>query len=99
MSADPTLDYEAARDELAEQGSGRVDRIAGLVPDPFHHGQHHIDPDQVAPLLPRGTTPDVHDGSAWVGLVPFVLSEFLMKQAPGYVPPPPWHLHESPACD
>lgn len=29
------------------------------------------DPALVAPLLPRGVRPDVHDGSAWVGLVPF----------------------------
>lgn len=27
--------------------------------------------DVVAPLLPPGTRPDVHDGSSWVGLVPF----------------------------
>ncbi len=27
--------------------------------------------DDVAPLLPPGTRPDVHDGSSWVGLVPF----------------------------
>ncbi|WP_134767390.1 DUF2071 domain-containing protein [Nocardioides sp. 1609] len=30
-----------------------------------------VDPDAVAGLLPRGVRPDVHDGSAWVGLVPF----------------------------
>ena len=30
-----------------------------------------VDPDRVAPLLPAGTRPDVHDGAAWVGLVPF----------------------------
>lgn len=35
-----------------------------------------VDPALVAPLLPAGTRPDVHDGSAWVGLVPFVLSDF-----------------------
>ena len=35
-----------------------------------------VDPDEIAPMLPAGTRPDVHDGSAWVGLVPFVLSEF-----------------------
>jgi uncharacterized protein YqjF (DUF2071 family) len=28
----------------------------------------------VAPLLPRGTTPDVHAGTTWVGLVPFEMS-------------------------
>jgi uncharacterized protein YqjF (DUF2071 family) len=28
----------------------------------------------VAPLLPPGTRPDVHDGSSWVGLIPFRLT-------------------------
>lgn len=30
-----------------------------------------VDAALVAPLLPRGTVPDVHDGSSWVGLIPF----------------------------
>lgn len=30
-----------------------------------------VEADRVAPLLPRGVRPDVHDGSAWVGLIPF----------------------------
>ncbi len=30
-----------------------------------------VAPGAVAPLLPRGTRPDVHDGSSWVGLIPF----------------------------
>lgn len=30
-----------------------------------------VDPAQVAPLLPVGTTPDEFDGSSWVGLIPF----------------------------
>ncbi|MDD7964486.1 YqjF family protein [Actinomycetospora lemnae] len=30
-----------------------------------------LDPAQVAPLLPPGVHPDVHDGATWVGLVPF----------------------------
>ncbi len=30
-----------------------------------------VDPARVAPLLPSGTTPDVYDGSSWVGLIPF----------------------------
>lgn len=35
-----------------------------------------VDPGVVAPLLPPGTQPDTFDGSAWVGLVAFVLSDF-----------------------
>ena len=34
-----------------------------------------VDPARVAPLLPRGTRPDVFDGSSWVGLIPFRLSQ------------------------
>ncbi len=30
-----------------------------------------VDSARVAPLLPAGTTPDVFDGSSWVGLIPF----------------------------
>ena len=30
-----------------------------------------VDPAAVAPLLPRGSEPDVLDGSSWVGLIPF----------------------------
>jgi uncharacterized protein YqjF (DUF2071 family) len=30
-----------------------------------------VDPARVAPLLPPGTTPDLHDGRTYVGLVPF----------------------------
>lgn len=30
-----------------------------------------VDPAVVAPLLPPGVRPDVHDGATWVGLVPF----------------------------
>ncbi|ANH38951.1 hypothetical protein I601_2535 [Nocardioides dokdonensis FR1436] len=30
-----------------------------------------VDPAAVAPLLPRGVRPDLYDGAAWVGLIPF----------------------------
>lgn len=30
-----------------------------------------VDPEVVAPLMPAGVRPDVHDGSSWVGLIPF----------------------------
>ncbi len=33
-----------------------------------------VDASLVAPHLPRGTRPDEHDGSSWVGLIPFRLS-------------------------
>lgn len=34
-----------------------------------------VDPERVAPLLPPQLRPDVYDGSSWVGLVPFRLTE------------------------
>jgi uncharacterized protein YqjF (DUF2071 family) len=45
-----------------------------------------VEPERVAPLLPPGTRPDVHDGSTWVGLIPFELS----RSAFGPLPPVPW---------
>jgi uncharacterized protein YqjF (DUF2071 family) len=30
-----------------------------------------VDPDRVQRYLPEGVRPDVHDGSSWVGLIPF----------------------------
>jgi len=30
-----------------------------------------VDPARVAPMLPRGVRPDLHEGQAWVGLIPF----------------------------
>ncbi|MAP63232.1 MAG: hypothetical protein CMH34_05700 [Microbacterium sp.] len=35
-----------------------------------------VAPDLIRPLLPPGIEPDVFDGSAWIALVPFVLSDF-----------------------
>jgi len=41
-----------------------------------------VDPAEVGPMLPPGTRPDVHDGSAWVGLIPFVLSDHAFLPLP-----------------
>ena len=41
-----------------------------------------VSPDAVAPFLPTGTRPDVFDGSAWVGLIPFVLSDHAFLPLP-----------------
>lgn len=32
-----------------------------------------VDPDRVAPLMPPGVRPDVHEGATYVGLIPFVM--------------------------
>jgi len=41
-----------------------------------------VSPDVVAPLLPAGTRPDTHDGSSWVGLIPFRLARARFGQGP-----------------
>ncbi len=33
-----------------------------------------VDPNIVAPLLPRGLALDTRDGQAWIGIVPFLMS-------------------------
>lgn len=45
-----------------------------------------VDAELVAPWLPRGVQPDVFDGSAWVGLVPFRM----VGAGVGAGPPVPW---------
>ncbi len=44
------------------------------------------DPEVVRTVLPRGLEPDLHDGAAWVGLVPFALSRLGVLGTP----PLPW---------
>ncbi len=41
-----------------------------------------VDPGLVAPLVPPGTRPDVFDGSSWVGLIPFRLTDAAFGQGP-----------------
>jgi len=45
-----------------------------------------VDPDLVAPLLPAGTVPDLHEGRTYVGLVPFVMGGVRVLGTP----PLPW---------
>lgn len=45
-----------------------------------------VDPALVARFLPAGTRPDVHDGSSWVGLIPFRLTDAAFGRGPGL----PW---------
>ena len=42
-----------------------------------------LDPERVAPLLPRGTVPDLHDGRTYVGLIPFRMLRIGFLGAPG----------------
>jgi uncharacterized protein len=45
-----------------------------------------VAPERVAPLLPRGTRPDEHDGATFVGLVPFRMQGMGIAGSPGL----PW---------
>ncbi len=45
-----------------------------------------VRPEAVMSLLPEGTRPDVHDGSTWVGLIPFRM----VGAGIGYGPAIPW---------
>ena len=40
-----------------------------------------VDPSVVASLLPPGLTPETFDGAAWVGLIPFQMSELRLPGA------------------
>lgn len=42
-----------------------------------------VDPDVVAPLLPKGTVPDTHDGLTYVGLVAFRMHKVGWLRLPG----------------
>jgi uncharacterized protein YqjF (DUF2071 family) len=41
-----------------------------------------VEPSRVAPLLPAGVAPDVHDGSSWAGLIPFLLDRATLFGSP-----------------
>ena len=41
-----------------------------------------VDPEQVAPLLPPAVHPDTYDGSSWVGLIPFRLTDARFGSGP-----------------
>jgi uncharacterized protein YqjF (DUF2071 family) len=41
-----------------------------------------VESDRVAPLLPAGVRPDEHDGSTWVGFIPFLLDRATLFGGP-----------------
>lgn len=45
-----------------------------------------VDPAAVAANLPPGLEPDVHDGSAWVGLIPFDMRDIRLPGMPRGIP-------------
>lgn len=73
----PPISGEAASGQSSEvltQGEGPALSSPALMSQvwadiAFLHWR--VEPDVLIPYMPRGAEPDVHDGSAWVGLLPF----------------------------
>jgi len=68
-----------------------IEPVAPPLPTPQILSQHwrwasflhwRVDSALVAHLLPQGTVPDEFDGSAWVGLIGFHMSEFAIRPGP-----------------
>jgi uncharacterized protein len=68
----------------APRAAGRTVFTQGWRDVAFLHWA--VEPERVAPLLPRGTRPDVHDGATYVGLVPFRMRRIGLAGTPGL----PW---------
>ena len=68
----------------APRPAGRTLSTQGWRDVTFLHWS--VDPARVAPLLPVGTVPDVHDGCTYVGLIPFRRHRVGLLGAPGL----PW---------
>lgn len=88
MPADPISVDPSGADP---SGADPISRVAPPLPgravirqrwSDFVFLHWRVDPSEVAPFLPAGTRPDVHDGSAWVGLIPFVLSDHAFLPLP-----------------
>lgn len=67
-----------SRDAPALRGPALLDQVWRDLT--FLHWR--VDPAAVAPHLPAGVTPDVHDGSSWVGLIPFRLTDARFGRGP-----------------
>jgi uncharacterized protein YqjF (DUF2071 family) len=65
----------------APRPAGRTVFTQGWRDVAFLHWR--VDSGVVAPLLPPGTRPDVHDGTSWVGLIPFRMRRIGVLGAPG----------------
>jgi uncharacterized protein YqjF (DUF2071 family) len=65
----------------ASRPAGRVVFTQGWRDVAFLHWA--VDPDVVAPLLPPGAFPDVHEGQSYVGLIPFRMRRIGILGSPG----------------
>ena len=74
----PTLPEPVTRDAPALRGPALLDQVWRDLT--FLHWR--VDAGLVAPLLPPGVVPDVHDGSSWVGLIPFRLTDARFGSGP-----------------
>lgn len=73
-----TLPEPVSRTAPALRGPALLDQVWRDLT--FLHWR--VDPGLVAPLLPAGVRPDVHDGSSWVGLIPFRLTDARFGSGP-----------------
>ncbi len=74
----PSLPEPVSRDAPALGGPALLDQVWRDLT--FLHWR--VDAELVAPLLPPGVTPDVHDGTSWVGLIPFRLTDARFGSGP-----------------
>jgi uncharacterized protein YqjF (DUF2071 family) len=65
----------------APRSAGRTVFTQGWRDVTFLHWA--VDPGVVAPLLPAGTRPDVHEGRSYVGLIPFRMRRIGVLGSPG----------------
>jgi uncharacterized protein YqjF (DUF2071 family) len=65
----------------APRSAGRTVFTQGWRDATFLHWA--VDPERVAPLLPAGTVPDVHEGATFVGLIPFRMRRIGLLGLPG----------------
>lgn len=74
----PVVPEPVSRSSPALRGPGLLDQVWRDLT--FLHWR--VDADRVAPLLPRGVAPDVHDQTSWVGLIPFRLTDARFGSGP-----------------
>lgn len=75
------MDHPEALTPTAPRSAGRVVFTQGWRDVAFLHWA--VDPDVVAPLLPPGAAPDVHEGKSYVGLIPFRMRRIGILGSPG----------------
>ena len=74
----PSVPVPVSPDAPPLRGPGLLDQVWRDLS--FLHWR--VEPERVAPLLPPGVAPDTHDGTSWVGLIPFRLTDARFGSGP-----------------